>query len=63
MPALDELPQLTALSLALRELVDIKPVLMVMNNPSLVFFWYQGGHWQQHVVAWLDGVCRDGVLL
>ena len=36
LPALGELPQLTALSLAWRRLVDIKPVLMLVNNTSLV---------------------------
>ena len=63
LPALGELPQLTALSLAWRRLVDIKPVLIAVSNTNLVCFWNQGGHWQQRVVAWPDGVCRDGVPL
>ena len=63
LPALGELPQLTALSLAWRRLVDVKPVLMVVNNTSLVCCWDQGGNWQQRVVGWPDGVCRDGVPL
>ena len=63
LPALGELHQLTALSLAWRRLVDVKPVLMVVNNTSLVCCWDQVGHWQQRVVAWPDGVCRDGVPL
>ena len=62
LPALGEFPQLTALSLAWRRLVDIKPVLIAVSNTNLVCFWNQGGHWQQRVVAWPDGVCRDGVL-
>ena len=32
LPALGELPHLTALSLACRRLVDVKPVLMVVNT-------------------------------
>ena len=32
LPALGELPQLTALSLAWRRLVDLKPVLMLVNT-------------------------------
>ena len=63
LPALGELPQLTALSLAWRRLVDVKPVLIAVNNSSLVCCWNQAGHWQQHVVAWPDGVCCDGVPL
>ena len=63
LPALGELPQLTALSLAWRRLVDIKPVLIAVSNTNLVCYWNQGGHWQQRVVAWPDGVCRDGVPL
>ena len=38
-----ELPQLTVLSLALRRLVDLKPVLMLVNNTSLVCCWVQVG--------------------
>ena len=63
LPALGELPQLIAFSLAWRRLVDLKPVLMVVNNTSLVCCWNQGGHWLQRVVTWPDGVCRDGVPL
>ena len=63
LPALGELPQLTALSQAWRRLVDVKPVLMVVNNTSLVCCWDQGGRWQQRVVAWPDGVCRWQSLL
>jgi len=63
LPALGELPQLTALSLAWRRLVDVKPVLIAVNNTGLVCCWDQGGRWQQRVVAWPDGVCRDGVPL
>ena len=63
LPALGELPQLTALSLAWRRLVDIKPVLIAVSNTNLVCYWNQGGNWQQRVVAWPDGVCRDGVPL
>lgn len=63
LPALGELPQLTALSLAWRRLVDLKPVLIAVNNKGLVCCWDQSGLWQQRVVAWPDGVCRDGVPL
>ena len=63
LPALGELPQLTALSLAWRRLIDVKPMLMVVNNTSLVCCWDQGGDWHQRIVAWPDGVCRDGVPL
>ena len=63
LPALGELPQLTALSLAWRRLVDVKPVLIAVNNASLVCCWNQAGCWHQRVVAWPDGVCRDGVPL
>ena len=63
LPALGELPQLTALSLAWRRLVDLKPVLMLVNNTSLVCCWEQRGSWQQRVVGWPEGVCRDGVPL
>jgi hypothetical protein len=63
LPALSELPQLTALSLAWRRLVDVKPVLIAVNNKGLVCCWDQSGLWQQRVVAWPDGVCRDGVPL
>ena len=63
LPALGELPQLTALSLAWRRLVDIKPVLIAVNNTNLVCCWNQAGNWHQRVVAWPDGVCRDGVPL
>ena len=63
LPALGELPQLTALSLAWRRLIDVKPVLMAVNNTSLVCCWEQSGRWQQRVVGWPDGVCRDGVPL
>ena len=63
LPALGELPQLTALSLAWRRLVDIKPVLIAVNNTGLVCGWAKAGCWQQKVVAWPDGVCRDGVPL
>ena len=63
LPALGELLQLTALSLAWRRLVDVKPVLMVVNDTSLVCCWNQAGRWQQRVVALPDGVCRDGVPL
>lgn len=63
LPALSELPQLTALSLAWRRLVDVKPVLIAVNNTGLVCCWDQGGHWQQRLVDWPDGVCREGVPL
>ena len=63
LPALAELPQLTALRLAWRRLVDLKLVLILVNNTSLVCCWEQRGRWQQRVVGWLDGVCRDGVPL
>ena len=63
LPALGELPQLTALSLAWRRLVDLKPVLMLVNNTSLVCCWEQRGRWQQRVVGWPEGVCSDGVPL
>ena len=36
-------------------------MLIAVNNTSLVCCWDQGGRWQQRVVAWPDGVCRDGV--
>ena len=52
LPALGELPQLTALSLAWRRLVDLKPVWMLVNNTSLVCCWEQRGRWQQRVVGW-----------
>ena len=42
LPALGELPQLTALSLAWRRLVDLKPVLMLVNNTRLVCFGNRG---------------------
>ena len=63
LPALGELPQLTALSLAWRRLVDVKPVLIAIDNSSLACCWNQAGRWKQRVVALPDGVCRDGVLL
>ena len=63
LPALGELPQLTALSLAWRRLVDVKPVLIAVNNSSLVCCWNHAGRWQQRVVVWPDGVCRDGLPL
>ncbi|QNI65932.1 hypothetical protein [Synechococcus sp. A15-44] len=63
LPALSELPQLTALSLAWRRLVDVKPVLIAVNNTGLVCCWDQGGRWQQRLVDWPDGVCREGVPL
>ena len=63
LPALGELPQLTELSLAWRRLIDVKPVLMVVNNTSLVCCWDQGGDRHQRIVAWPDGVCRNGVPL
>ena len=63
LPALGELPQLTALSLAWRRLVDVKPVLIAVDNSSLACCWNQAGRWKQRVVALPDGVCRDGVLL
>ena len=63
LPAQGELPQLTALSLAWQRLVDVKPVLIAVNNKGLVCCWDQSGLWQQRVVAWPDGVCRDGVPL
>ena len=63
LPALSELPQLTALSLAWRRLVDLKPVLIAVNNTGLVCCWDQGGRWQHRVVSWPEGVCRDGVPL
>ncbi|WP_115081249.1 hypothetical protein [Synechococcus sp. N32] len=63
LPAFGELPQLTGLSLAWRRLVDVKPVLIAVDNSSLVCCWNQAGRWQQRVVAWPDGVCRDGVPL
>jgi hypothetical protein len=44
-------------------LVDLKPVLIAVNNKGLVCCWDQSGLWQQRVVAWPDGVCRDGVPL
>ena len=34
---------------------------MVVNNASLACCWDQRGHWQQRIVAWPDGVSRDGV--
>ena len=61
LPALGELPQLTVLNRAWRRLVDVKPVLIAVNNTNLVCCWDQGGLWQQRVVAWPNGVCRDGV--
>ena len=63
LPALGEVPQLTALSLAWRRLVDLKPVLLLVNNTGLVCCWEQSGRWQQRVVGWPEGVCRDGVRL
>ena len=63
LPGLAELPQLTALSLAWRRLVDVKPVLITVNNTRLVCCWHKGGGWWQRVVDWPDGVCRDGVPL
>ena len=63
LPALGELPQLTTLSFAWRRLIDPKPVLIAVNNASLVCCWTHGGSWQQRVVAWPNGVCRDGVPL
>tara|TARA_B100001540_G_scaffold63113_1_gene56756 strand:+ start:127 stop:1059 length:933 start_codon:yes stop_codon:yes gene_type:complete len=63
LPALGELPQLTALSLAWRRLVEVKPVLIAVNNTSLVCCWAHGDGWQQRVVTWPEGVCRDGVPL
>ena len=36
LPALAELPQLTELSFAWRRLVDIKPVLIAVNNTNMV---------------------------
>lgn len=63
LPALRELPQLTALSLAWRRLVDVKSVLIAVGNSSLVCCWNKAGRWQQRVVAWPDGVCRNGVPL
>ena len=63
LPALGELPQLTALNLAWRRLVDVKAVLISVSNTSLVCCWDQGGCWRQRVVALPDGVCRDGVPL
>ena len=63
LPALGELPQLTALNLAWRRLVDVKPVLISVSNTSLVCCWDQGGCWRKRVVALPDGVCRDGVPL
>jgi len=38
-------------------------VLIAVGNSSLVCCWNQAGRWQQRVVAWPDGVCRDGVPL
>ena len=58
-----ELPQLTALSLAWRRLVDVKPVLIAVDNSSLACCWNQAGRWQQRAVVWPEGVCRDGVPL
>ena len=63
LPALGELPQLTALSLAWRRLVDVTPVLIAVNNAGLVCCWEKGGRWQHRAVDWPDGVCRDGVPL
>ena len=63
LPALGELPQITALGLAWRRLVDVKPVLIAVNNTNLVCCWDQGGLWRQRVVTWPNGVCRDGVPL
>ena len=63
LPALGELPQLTTLSFAWRRLIDPQPVLIAVNNASLVCCWTHGGSWQQRVLAWPDGVCRDGVPL
>ena len=36
---------------------------MLVNNTSLVCCWEQRGRWQQRVVGWPEGVCRDGVPL
>ncbi len=36
---------------------------MAVNNTSLVCCWDQSGRWQQRVVGWPEGVCRDGVPL
>ena len=63
LPALGELPQLTALSLAWRRLVDVNPVLIAVNTTGLVFCWAHGGRWRQRVLDWPDGVCMDGVPL
>ena len=63
LPALAEMPQLRALSLAWRRLVDVRPVLITVNNTRLVCCWHKGGNWWQRVVDWPDGVCRDGVPL
>jgi len=63
LPALNELPLLTELKVAWRRLVDPRPVLIAFNNTSLVCCWPQGDRWQQRVVDWPDGVCRDGVPL
>ena len=38
-------------------------MLIALDNSSLVCCWNQAGRWQQRVVAWPDGVCRDGVPL
>ena len=56
LPALSELPQLTALGLAWRRLVDLKPVLIAVNNTGLVCCWDQAGRWQQRLVDCPDGV-------
>lgn len=63
LPALGELPQLITLSFAWRRLIDPQPVLIAVTNASLVCCWAHGGTWQKRVVAWPDGVCRDGVPL
>ena len=38
-------------------------MLIAVNNTSLVCCWAHGDGWQQRVVAWPEGVCRDGVPL
>ena len=61
--ALNELPLLIGLKSAWRRLVEPKPVLIAFNDTTLVCCWAQGDHWQQRVVKWPEGVCRDGVPL
>ena len=61
--ALAELPKLTVLSLAWRRLVEVKPLLMVVNNTRLLCCSDKDGRWHQRVIPLPNGVCRDGVPL